>query len=122
LPAGSVRARAADNWTDSRKARMNTRIVWITALVFTAVHLAVSNTLVFLAAATSHVPEGGMAMAASATTFPLAGLYDRLLDRPYMPAAIQLGVPIVIGALVYGAIGAAVGCGIDRILSRRTAR
>jgi hypothetical protein len=43
------------------------------------------------------------------TTFPLADVYDRLLDRPGMPLAVQIAIPILIEALIYLVIGAMLG-------------
>ena len=93
---------------------MYPRIIWLTALVFVSLHLAISIGAA-LDAAASDMPEWGMSAGAYLTTLPLADGYDWLLDRPGIPILIQVAVPILVGAVLYGMVGASVGWGIDRI-------
>jgi hypothetical protein len=97
---------------------MNSRIIWVTAIVFAMAHVAISICFVLLAAATSDMPEWGMHIAACYTTYPLAamGFYDDITSG--LSVASTVAVLIVIGALVYGVLGACVGWAINRVKNR----
>jgi len=60
------------------------------------------------------MPEWGVPMAASLTTFPLIGVYDQLLDKPNIHLAVQAAVPILIGTIFYGTAGLFVGLIINQ--------
>jgi hypothetical protein len=76
---------------------MRSRVVGGVAFIFAGLHLVISIGAVLLAATTGQMFEWGMPLAACLTTFPLADIYDRLLDRAGMPLAVQIAVPIGIG-------------------------
>lgn len=90
------------------------RIIWLTGLIFVSLHLAISIGSV-LDAAASDMPEWGMPAGAYLTTLPLADGYDWLLDRRGISILFQVAVPILVGAVLYGMVGASIGWGIDRI-------
>ena len=96
---------------------MHSRIIWLTALLFAWIHLAISIGLVLWTAATSQMSEWGMAIAACLTTFPLAEAYDRILSE--QGVAVTVSVPILIGAVLYFTIGTCVGWGIVQSMRLR---
>jgi hypothetical protein len=96
--------------------KMNSRIIWVTAIMFATVHVAISICFVLLAAATSDMPEWGIPMGAYLTTFPLADFYDDITTG--QSTAVAVAVPMLVGTLLYAAIGAGVGMAIDRLRNR----
>jgi hypothetical protein len=71
--------------------------------------------LAVVLAANGDMPEWGMPLSACLTTLPLMGVYDRLLDQPSIPMAVQVLVPISIGTVIYAVFGAIVGYSVERV-------